>query len=179
MRARIAVLVALVARALAVASASCASQRPEPVSTTAADHDGSGALPRATLTTLRGDPAELAQVAQGRVALVSFWATWCEACLKEMDALNRLAERTAGRSDALVVGVAVGESPANVEAFVRRRGLGYVQLVDEEFRLADALGQRRVPATLVLDRTGRVVHRGDALDSDSLEAFRKTLGDVR
>ena len=176
MRARVAVLVAF---GLAVASASCATERPELVSTTAANHEGSDALPSAAITTLQGEPAELAKVARGRVALVSFWATWCEACLKEMDALNRLAERTAGRSDALVVGVAVGESPANVDAFVRRRGLGYVQLVDEEFRLADALGQRRVPATLVIDRAGRVVHRGEALDSGTLEAFRKTLGEVR
>ena len=44
--------------------------------------------------------------------------------------------------------------------------------------LADALGQRRVPATLVVDRSGRVVYRGEALDEGSLAAFRKALGDA-
>jgi hypothetical protein len=50
-------------------------------------------------------------------------------------------------------------------------------LLDEDFRVADALGQRDVPATLVVDRGGRIVYRGDALDSASLVAFRRTLGE--
>jgi peroxiredoxin len=143
----------------------------------AAGGASSDPLPVAPIATLAGQPADLGQVAHGRVALVSFWATWCEACSREMDALNRLAERTAGRPDAMVVGVAVGEPAATVDAFVRNRGLGYVQLVDEEFRLADALGQRRVPATIVVDREGRIVHRGEALDAGCLEAFRRALGE--
>jgi peroxiredoxin len=66
-----------------------------------------------------------------------------------------------------------------VDTFVREHGVRYAQLVDEDFRLADALGQRDVPATLVVDRQGRVVYRGDALDGNGLEAFRKTLDEVR
>ena len=186
MRARPALLVVALVSPAAGAGTGCA--RPAtPVSITAAPTRGSGesgeteellqAAITTPITTLSGAPADLGQVTRGRVALVSFWATWCDSCLKEMDALNRLAERTGGRSDALVVGVAVGESPANVDRFVRHRALGYPQLVDEQFRLADALGQRRVPATLVLDRRGRVVHRGDALDAASLDAFRKALAE--
>jgi hypothetical protein len=64
-----------------------------------------------------------------------------------------------------------------VDAFVRRRGLRYTQVLDEDFRVADALGQRDVPATLVVDRGGTIVYRGDALDSASLMAFRRTLGE--
>jgi len=47
---------------------------------------------------------------------------------------------------------------------------------DGEFKLSDALGQRRVPATLVLDRGGRVVYSGGALDEQALAAFRAALG---
>ncbi len=112
---------------------------------------------------------------KGRVALVSLWATWCEACTRENDALNRHAKRTRERDDALVVGVAVGESATDVRAFALRHGMRYTQLVDEDFSLADALGQRSVPATLVVDRAGRVVYRGDALDGNGLEAFREAL----
>ncbi len=80
------------------------------------------------------------------------------------------------RGDAIVVGVAVGETREIVAEFTSRRGIGYDQLVDEDFRLADALGQRRVPATLVVDRAGRIVFRGGALDAAGLAAFRTTLG---
>jgi len=134
-------------------------------------------LPSEPVTTLDGGRTDLARVFQGRVALVSFWATWCEGCEKEMDTLNRLSEKAAARGDSLVVGVAVGEPKAKVDAFVRRRGLRYLQVLDEDFRLADALGERDVPATLVVDRSGRIVYRGEALDGKGLEAFRRTLGD--
>ncbi len=183
MRARPALLILhLAAAGAAYAGAGCAAP-PPPVSTTGATPLGPAesraALPMAPIVTLQGEPTDLGQVARGRVALVSFWATWCEACTREMDALNRLATRTAGQPDALVIGVAVGEPRATVDAFVRRRGLGYAQLVDEEFRLADALGQRQVPATLVVDRAGRIVYRGDVLDGSGLDAFRRAILEPR
>jgi hypothetical protein len=53
--------------------------------------------------------------------------------------------------------------------------MGYLQLVDEDVLLADALGQRSVPATLVVDRSGRIVYRGDALSAEGLAAFRNAL----
>jgi peroxiredoxin len=132
-------------------------------------------IPRAAVVTLDGATTDLGQVAKGRVALVSFWATWCTACDKELDALNRLSDRAAARSDAVVIGVAVGESRETVDAFVRRRGLRYTQVLDQDFRLADALGQRDVPATIVVDRSGQIVYRGDALDRAGLAAFSDTL----
>jgi thiol-disulfide isomerase/thioredoxin len=130
-------------------------------------------LPRVPVATLAGDHVELQGVARGRVALVSFWATWCEACLKEMDALNRLDAKTG--ADAVVIGIAVGEEREKVAAFAQKRGLKYVQLVDPDFALADAIGQRRVPATLVVNRQGQIVFRGDALDGEGLDALRKAI----
>jgi peroxiredoxin len=131
-------------------------------------------LPPVALATLDGQPAQLVTVAAGRPALVSLWATWCEACAGEFDALARL-DAAARSQGAAVIAVAVGEPRATVADFVRRRGLPYAQLVDEQFRLADALGQSRVPATLVLDRAGRIVYRGGAFDDAALAALRAQL----
>ncbi len=151
--------------------AGCAARAPTPL----APPPDPAALTTRTLVTLAGESTDLGHVTSGRVALVSLWATWCDACMKEIDALNRLAARTADRHDALVVGVAIGESVANVEAFRKHHDMGYVQLVDPEFSLADALGQRDVPATLVIDRGGRIVYRGNVLDGAGLAAFREAL----
>jgi cytochrome c biogenesis protein CcmG/thiol:disulfide interchange protein DsbE len=145
----------------------CAPRPPAMVATT---------LGSETVVTLDGQRTAIAGVLHGRVAMVSLWATWCDSCVREVAALNRLAALSASRGDALVIGVAVGESRASVDAFVRAQGVRYPQVVDEGFRLADALGQHDLPATLVVDRTGRIVYRGDALDSAGLAAFRETLG---
>lgn len=133
-------------------------------------------LPVESLLTMDGAPADLGAMVHGRPAVISLWATWCDACSAEIGALNRLDEQTDSRGDALVVGIAVGEPRAKVAAFARERGVKYARLVDEDFRLADVLGERRVPATLVVDRTGRIVYRGGALDAAGLAAFRSVLG---
>ncbi len=126
------------------------------------------------LTSLDGAPRRLDEILRGRVAVVSLWATWCEACAGEFDALARLSARAEARG-AAVVAVAVGEPHDAVAKFVAWRGLKYPQLVDEEFHFADALGQRRVPATLVIDRAGRVTYVGGALDEPALAALRSAL----
>lgn len=131
-------------------------------------------LPPVELKTLDGRPARLDETLGGRVGVVALWATWCEACAQELDALERLHARAAGR-DAVVVGIDVGEPASAVASVVAARGLTYPQLVDEEFRFADALGQKRVPTTLVVDRAGRVVFTGGALDAPALAAFRSAL----
>ncbi|HEY2511094.1 MAG TPA: TlpA disulfide reductase family protein [Polyangiaceae bacterium] len=133
-------------------------------------------VPDVPLTTVAGDSTDLVKVASGRVAVVSLWATWCDGCLREMDALVRLDAQARHRGDAVVIGVAEGEEPGKVDAFARQRGLAYPQLVDPDFRLADWMGERSIPATLILDRRGRVVFRGSALDEAALAALRAALG---
>jgi peroxiredoxin len=131
-------------------------------------------LPAIELLTLDGQPTRLQHALEGKVALVAVWATWCEACASEFEALARLWER-AGARGGVVVAVAVGEKRTTVAEFVARKGLRYPQLVDEDFRLADALGQTRVPATLVIDREGRIVFTGGVLDEGAIAAMRGAL----
>lgn len=112
---------------------------------------------------------------RGRPALVALWATWCKTCSAELAELNRLHAHVEGR--ALVVGVAVGERYETVRDYVAPRDLHYAQLVDEEFRLADALGSERVPSTLVVDRNGSVRYTGGALDGAALAALRDVMSE--
>jgi peroxiredoxin len=132
------------------------------------------ALPDVPLRGLDDQAVRLEALASGKPALVSFWATWCDACLAEMDALNRLDDG-ARASGGMVIGVAVGETRDKTAAFAHQRGLRYAQLVDEKLALADALGQKRLPATLVLDRQGKVVFTGGTLDARALSAFRAAM----
>jgi cytochrome c biogenesis protein CcmG/thiol:disulfide interchange protein DsbE len=119
--------------------------------------------------------ASLAELTRGRPALVALWATWCTACAHELGELDRLQAKLGG--DALVVGVAVGEPYDKVAEFLRARPVAYAQLVDEEFKLSEALGERRVPATLVVDRSGAVRYSGGALDAKALAALRSAIAE--
>ena len=135
---------------------------------------GLASLPSVELVTLDGQRERLDTAVAGRVALVSLWATWCEACQAEFAALGKLDDRVRAKG-AIVLAVAVGEPRQTVAEFVARRGLRYAQLVDEEFKLTDAIGEKRVPTTLVIDRAGRVIFSGGALDDQALAALRSAL----
>jgi thiol-disulfide isomerase/thioredoxin len=132
------------------------------------------AVPSMRVRTLDATETDLAVALRGRPALVSLWATWCDACKKEMPTLVRL-DAWAKDHGSLVVGVAVGESLARVSTFASEAHVSYVVFVDEDFHLADALGEKRVPTTLVVDRTGRIVESGGALDEHLVAVFRKLV----
>ena len=121
-----------------------------------------------------GRTAALSTLLAGRPALVSFWAPWCEPCVRELPDLERLA-RAMSPCGAAVLGVAVGETPATVAAFTHARQLTYPQFTDERFQLADALGQSRVPTTVVFDRAARVVFVGEGLDQRAVAALQATV----
>ena len=117
----------------------------------------------------------LREQTRGKVTLVTFWATWCDACEDELPSLRRLAVR-APEYGGEVVGVAVGETAEDVSRFTARHRVGYRQLLDDDFRLLDALGgERRIPRTLVLDASGQIVFQGASFDRRALAAFRDAL----
>jgi peroxiredoxin len=136
--------------------------------------NGAQVVGAVSLQTLDGQVTDLRAALGGRVALVALWATWCKTCKGELAALARLSERAAAQG-ATVLGVAVGETRDTVAAFVARRDLPYLQLVDEEFRLPQAIGSDRIPTTLVLDRDGHITYQGGPLDDHALAALRNEL----
>jgi thiol-disulfide isomerase/thioredoxin len=123
-----------------------------------------------------GGASTLSAVLGRRPALVSFWAPWCEPCVRELPDLERLA-RALSPCGVTVVGVAVGERPDAIAEFSRQRGLTYPQFTDEQFQLTDALGQRRIPTTIVFDSAQRVVFAGDALDKRATAALAQLLNE--
>jgi thiol-disulfide isomerase/thioredoxin len=176
MRARLSILIGLALPALA-----CAAPVHEGVrSKGGADAPGAAdpaAAARVAVVDSDGRGATLSAVLGGRPSLVSFWAPWCEPCVRELPVLEKLSRAVAPCGGA-VVGVAVGEKPASIATYTRARALTYPQLTDEPFDLADALGQRRIPATVVFDRAGRVVFTGEALDARATAALARALGDA-
>jgi thiol-disulfide isomerase/thioredoxin len=127
------------------------------------------------LTSIDGRAAPLSTLLGGHPALVSFWAPWCEPCVRELPQLERLA-RALSPCQVSILGVAVGEKPQTIAAFSRTRRLTYPQFTDEQFTLADALGQRRIPATVVFDGAQHVVYTGELLDRRATTALMRALG---
>jgi len=157
-----------------LALATCARSSPGPVASAGTAAVGAGDFRAVSVRGLSGDSAPLSAVLERRPTLVSFWAPWCEPCLREQPELERLSHAAQACGGA-VVGVAVGEAPDGIAAFARRKGLTFPQFTDENFVLADAIGQRRIPATLVFDDSQRVVFTGEALDAKATATLKSLL----
>ena len=112
-------------------------------------------LPKATLTTLAGEPADLAKLAAGKPMVVNLWATWCPPCRREMPVLAAAQKREAG---VRFVFANQGENATTTERYLTAAGLDldYV-LLDPGASFGREVGSRGLPTTLFYDAGGRLV----------------------
>jgi thiol-disulfide isomerase/thioredoxin len=99
---------------------------------------------------------------QGGPVVLNVWGSWCAPCRTEAPALRAVSAEYAGRG-VRFLGVNVKDNAAAARAFERRFQVPYPSLDDSQGRASLALSSyvpaSVVPATLVLDRRGRVAAR--------------------
>lgn len=93
------------------------------------------------------------------VILIDFWATWCEPCLAEFPHLQALYDRNKDKGFVVVaVSMDGPDSIAMVPAFVKRNGLTFPVVMDEDSRIASIYNPRKsAPLSVLIDRAGRIV----------------------
>ncbi|MBP9114012.1 MAG: TlpA family protein disulfide reductase, partial [Polyangiaceae bacterium] len=126
------------------------------------------------LRSIAGDDTNLAKMLGHRPAVVILWAPWCESCKREIPSILRLDRKARERGDFVVVGIAIGDEPENVQGFASAHRLSYPQLIDTQGDVG-LLGRRQVPTTLVINRQGRTVYMGEALDEAAIDALNNVL----
>jgi thiol-disulfide isomerase/thioredoxin len=141
------------------------------------------APPRAAVTTLPADGKLIddgasfvaAQRYAGKVVVLDFWASWCEACRKSVPKVARLAAAYAA-DGLVVVGVNSGDDPAKAAASARELTISYPIALDPDQTFTDRVGAAKLPTVLVIDKTGAIVHRGNEIDEETLAVVRRLLG---
>lgn len=88
---------------------------------------------------------------RGQVVAVHFWATWCPICKASQDNVQRLH----GSWPIVTVAMQSG-TPSAVQKHLAQNGLPWLVALDPEGELARAWGVRAVPATIIIDREGRI-----------------------
>jgi len=111
-------------------------------------------LGRHSLRLLDGSNTTLAAL-RGRIVVVNFWASWCAPCRRELPRLDAL-HREMSPQGATVVAVSIDQDADNARRFARSGRLSMPVAHDGPSGLARMLDLRHVPATVVLDRDGRI-----------------------
>lgn len=96
---------------------------------------------------------------KGKVAMITFWATWCTTCRADEPNVEALQRKFGADPEFLMVGIATQDSRKNVEKFLASGRRNYLNLLDENGRLGIDFGLTGVPETFLVDKEGKVVKK--------------------
>jgi thiol-disulfide isomerase/thioredoxin len=136
---------------------------------------------------LNSEPLTLGGL-RGTPVLIEFWTYGCSNCLRTLPWIKSMHDRYA-KQGLKVVSVHTPEFPherdvERVRAAVRRHGIAYAVMIDNDFSYWRALGNRYWPAFYLLDAGGRIVaraagelHAGEESGDDFERRIRQVLDD--
>jgi cytochrome c-type biogenesis protein len=130
-------------------------------------------LPDLSLRDLDGKSVALRSF-QSKALLVNFWATWCTPCTSEMPLFVGLKNKYRDRGFELV-GVNIWDDADKARRFAQKISVNYPILVGDDAS-ADAFGGfPGLPATFLVDGSGRIVQKYYAVDEKGLAAMEKDI----
>ena len=110
--------------------------------------------------------------------VISFWATWCKPCTKELNNIAELYEDWQDETNVKLVAVSIDDrrSQSKVAPYVNSSGWEYEIYIDPNSDLKRAMGVSTVPHTFLLDKNKQIIwqHRG-YVEGDEYELFDEIL----
>lgn len=119
------------------------------------------------------DGDEHAELEQGNVYIIEFWATWCAPCRKAIPFLSYL-QKTYADDGLVIIGVS-DEKPETVQQFVQQNPtlFSYTVAVDNKENTKrswmQAAGREGFPTMFIVDRNGKIQYIGHPQGDDSIE----------
>lgn len=109
-------------------------------------------------------------VNNGKITIVSFWATWCVPCQRELDIYSDLYEEWQEKYDVEIVAISTDNARqlTKVKPLVAQKQWEFQILNDPNGKLMQSLNFVTIPQTFILDKNGNIVfdHNGFAMGDE-------------
>ncbi len=109
---------------------------------------------------------------KGKVVLLQFWATWCQYCRSDQDAVDKISREFADKG-LLVLAVDAGESKRTVKQYLTKSPRAVPIVLMENTNLAAMFAAKTYPLYILIDAEGKIA--GELPGAGGEEALRLLL----
>lgn len=134
------------------------------------------AAPAFSAARLDGSTARFPDDFRGKPVIIRFWADWCRYCEGEMKAIDRVYQRRQDKG-LQVLAVNAGQDKESVAAFIKKIGVSYPALLDEESAIARQYGVVGLPTTYFVGADGII--KAKVVGEADEAVFDKLAGELR
>ena len=137
-------------------------------------------VPNVQLKDINGKTVQTASIANndGNPVIISFWATWCKPCMRELKAIHEVYADWQDETGVkmIIVSIDQAQDANRVKPMVDGFGWEYEVWLDPNGDFKRAMNVQNVPHVFVLDGKGKIVynHTGytDGGEQDIYEALQ-------
>ncbi|MEM7373079.1 MAG: TlpA disulfide reductase family protein [Bacteroidota bacterium] len=117
-------------------------------------------LPSVIVKNLLGENINVNTIENGEYPIVlSFWATWCKPCIKELNTIQDMYEDWQDDTGVKIIAISIDDArnASLVAPFVNGRAWPYDVFIDENSDLKRAMNVVNIPHVFLLDKDKQVV----------------------
>ncbi|MCH5242010.1 MAG: TlpA family protein disulfide reductase [Muribaculaceae bacterium] len=144
----------------------------------------SAQLPSVQLKDVNGKTIDTATLSNdGKPFVISFFATWCKPCLRELRAINEYYADWQDETGMKLIAISTDEAQNvhKVKPLVDSEGFEYDVLLDSNQDLQRALGIQMIPYVMIIDGDGNIVETRngytDGSENHIIEKIRELVLD--
>jgi thiol-disulfide isomerase/thioredoxin len=117
-------------------------------------------VPSVQLVDMSGKAANTADLTANGPVIISFWATWCAPCKKELNTIHELYEDWVAETGVTLVAIAIDDekTKSQVAVYVNGKAWDFKVLMDPNWDFKRAMGVNNVPHTFLVDKNGHIVY---------------------
>ena len=119
-----------------------------------------GKIPSVSVKTPTGETFNTADISNdGNPIIISFWATWCKPCVKELTTIADVYDEWVEDTDVKLIAVSIDDARASskVMPLVNGKGWDYEVLLDANGDFKRAMNVNLIPHTFVVNGDGEIV----------------------